>query len=299
MLTFKKGLLIYNGQAGDADVEAKLAAVVPVLGKAVKELTIVRPDSEDETRELCESVSGFELVVIMGGDGTVHQCIDVISRLDDRPLVAILPGGTSNDFTRTLGISQNLKQAADELVNGKIMAIDVGKEGGQHFLNFWGIGLVAKTSENVDEGQKKSFGPLSYMASTIRTVREAESFPYQISANGEELTGEAVAIFVLNGSSLATTPIPINGISPADGLLDLLVVKNSNLATLRELLSLRNPETANEQLDMLEYVQANEFWINAPGQRQVDMDGEIYVRHSGHIEVLRGHLELLVPRTME
>ncbi|MDW0108841.1 diacylglycerol/lipid kinase family protein [Sporosarcina aquimarina] len=299
MLTFKKGLLIYNDQAGDDDVEAKLAAIVPALGKAVKELIILRPDSEDETREICENVSGFELVVIMGGDGTVHQCIDVVSRLDERPLIAILPGGTSNDFTRTLGISQNLKQAVDELVNGKVMAVDVGKEGNQHFINFWGIGLVAQTSENVDEGQKKSFGPLSYMASTIRTVREAESFSYQISANGQELTGEAVAIFVLNGSSLATTPIPINGISPTDGLLDLLVVKNSNLATLRELLALRKPKTVNEQLDMLEYVQANEFWINAPDQRQVDMDGEIYVRHSGHIEVLRGHLNMLVPRTMD
>ena len=295
MHTFNKALLIYNEHAGDDDVETKLAAVVPVLGRAVKELTISKPDSPEETRRLCETAGDMELVVIMGGDGTVHQCIDAISKLDLRPLLAILPGGTSNDFTRTLGIPQNLRDAAEALLAGEIRAIDVGREGDQHFINFWGIGLVADTSENVDDGQKKSFGPLSYMASTIRTMREAESFPYHLVSDGIDLQDEAIAIFVLNGSSLATTRIPIAAISPSDGKLDVLVVKNSNLAMLRELMSLRKPETDPAQLDMLEYMQVSELQISAPSQRKVDMDGELYALQSGNIEVLAGHLKMLVP----
>ncbi len=295
MHAFNKAMLIYNEHAGDDDVEAKLAAVVPVLGRAVKELTISKPDNPEETRRLCETSGDMELIVIMGGDGTVHQCIDAISKLDVRPLLAILPGGTSNDFTRTLGIPQNLRDAAEALLAGEIRAIDVGREGDQHFINFWGIGLVADTSENVDDGQKKSFGPLSYMASTIRTMREAESFPYHIVSDGLDLQDEAIAIFVLNGSSLATTPIPIAAISPSDGKLDVLVVKNSNLAMLRELMSLRKSETDPVQLDMLEYLQVSELQISAPSQRKVDMDGELYALQSGKIEVLAGHLKMLVP----
>ncbi|WP_039042374.1 diacylglycerol kinase family protein [Sporosarcina sp. ZBG7A] len=295
MHTFNKAMLIYNEHAGNEDVEAKLAAVVPVLGRAVKELTISKPDNPEETRRLCETSGDMELIVIMGGDGTVHQCIDAISKLDVRPLLAILPGGTSNDFTRTLGIPQNLRDAAEALLAGEIRAIDVGREGDQHFINFWGIGLVADTSENVDDGQKKSFGPLSYMASTIRTMREAESFPYHIVSDGIDIEGEAIAIFVLNGSSLATTPIPIEAISPSDGKLDVLVVKNSNLATLRELMSLRKPETDTAQLNTLEYLQVSELQIDAPSQRRVDMDGELYDFQSGRIQLLPGHLRMLVP----
>ncbi|WP_432354320.1 diacylglycerol/lipid kinase family protein [Sporosarcina sp. A2] len=296
MHTFNNAVLIYNKHAGDDDVEAKLAAVVPILGKSVKELTIVRPDSPEEMARICEASCDMDLVVIMGGDGTVHQCVNTIFTLPVRPLLAILPGGTSNDFTRTLGIPQDLREAAEALVNGEIRAIDIGKEGDHHFINFWGIGLVAETSENVNENQKKSFGSLSYIASTIRTARAAESFEYHILADGADLRGEAVAIFVLNGSSLATTSIPIAAISPSDGKLDVLVMKNSNLAMLRELLSLRNPDTTNEQLDMLEYIQASELTIRAAGQEKVDMDGELYEFQSGRIEVLKGHLNMLCPR---
>lgn len=295
MRTFNKALLIYNKHAGDTDVEAKLAAVVPVLGKAVKELTMISPESTEEMRLICEKADEMELVVIMGGDGTAHQCVDVISKLEVRPLIAILPGGTSNDFTRTLGIPQNLGDAVEALLAGEIQAIDIGKEGNQHFVNFWGIGLVAETSENIDEEQKKSFGPLSYMASTVRTIREAESFPFHIVSEGVDMRGEAIAIFVLNGRSLATTPIPIMASSPSDGKFDVLVVKNSNLAMLRELLSLRKPETSNEQLDLLEYVQVSELQIEAPSQRKVDMDGELYDIQTGRITVLPGHLKMLVP----
>ncbi|MGG0643245.1 diacylglycerol kinase family protein [Sporosarcina gallistercoris] len=295
MRTFNKALLIYNKLAGDADVEAKLAAVVPVLGKAVKELTMISPESTAEMRQICEKAGEMELVVIMGGDGTVHQGIDVISKLEERPLIAILPGGTSNDFTRTLGIPQNLGDAVEALLTGEIQAIDIGKEGNRHFINFWGIGLVADTSENIDEDQKKSYGPLSYMASTVRTIREAESFPFHIVSEGVDIHGEAIAIFVLNGKSLATTPIPIAAISPSDGKLDVLVVKNSNLAMLRELVSLRKPETNNEQLNLLEYIQVSELHIDAPSQQKVDMDGELYDVQSGKIEVLPGHLRMLVP----
>lgn len=295
MHTFNKAMLIYNQLAGDADVEAKLAAVVPVLGKSIKELTMISPASTEEMRQVCETAGEMELLIIMGGDGTVHQCIDVISKLEVRPIIAVLPGGTSNDFTRTLGISQNLEDAAEALIAGDIQEIDIGKEGNQHFVNFWGIGLAAETSENIDEDQKKNFGPLSYMASTVRTIREAESFPFHLVSEGVDMRGEAVAIFVFNGRSLATTPIPIMSSSPSDGKLDVLVVKNSNLAMLRELLSLRKPETSNEQLDLLEYIQVSELQIDAPSQQKVDMDGELYDIQSGKIEVLPGHLRMLVP----
>ena len=262
----------------------------------MKELTIVRPASVEESQTLCDQASHLDVVFIMGGDGTVHDSINRLSGLSVRPVVGLLPGGTSNDFTRALEIPQNLKQAATALVNGHIRPMDVGQAGTRYFMNFWGVGLVTDTSQNVDEEQKKNFGPLSYIASTFRTIKEAESFSYRIVAKNEQLVGEALAIFILNGNYIATNRIPIAGISPSDGLLDVLVVKNSNLATLRELLSLRNENTTNETLSSLEYVQVRDVEIEAAHQQQVDMDGELHDFESGHICILPGHLNVLVPR---
>lgn len=295
MLMFNKGMLIYNNHAGDSDTEAKLVAVVSVLAQAVKELIIVRPETVEETREICDGVSNVDIVFILGGDGTVHECINRIARLSKRPLLGLLPGGTSNDFSRTLEIPQTLREAAESLVNGRVQSVDLGQYGSTYFMNFWGIGLVAEASQNIDEDQKKTFGALSYVASTFRTLKEAEGFPYRITSHGGELTGEAIAIFVLNGNSIATNRIPIEGINPSDGKLDLLVVKNSNLGTLWELLSLRNPKTDNETLDSLEYIQVTELQVDTPSQQQVDMDGEIYETKTESIRVLSSHLDMLVP----
>ncbi|WJY26230.1 MULTISPECIES: diacylglycerol/lipid kinase family protein [Sporosarcina] len=297
MYTFQHAMLLVNDNSGAERTEHRLTDVVPSLSNMAKRLTIARPENEEESQALCRQAGKYDLFVIMGGDGTVHHCIDVIAQLDERPLLAVLPGGTSNDFSRTIGMPQDLEEAAESLTGGKIVETDVGRAGSRHFINFWGIGLAAATSKNVDSGTKRNFGPLSYMTSTLRTLKEAESFPFEIVADGERLIGEAIAIFVLNGSSLATTPIPIAGITPFDGELDLLIFRNTNLATLRELMSLRNEDTDNADLDTIEYVRVKQLKIQAAGQQLADMDGELYEELTGEIQVLPGHLRLLVPET--
>ncbi|MDO7485700.1 diacylglycerol kinase family protein [Peribacillus frigoritolerans] len=62
----------------------------------------------------------MEVVFVLGGDGTVHEFVNGLSPLWRRPLFGNLPGGTSNDFSRTLKIPQNVRQAAQALVNGKV-----------------------------------------------------------------------------------------------------------------------------------------------------------------------------------
>ncbi|MGQ0438270.1 hypothetical protein ACT4UT_09705, partial [Bacillus sp. B-TM1] len=47
----------------------------------------------------------------------------------------------------------------------------------QHFLNFWGIGLVSEVSNNIDAEEKAKLGKIGYYLSTIRTVKNAETFP--------------------------------------------------------------------------------------------------------------------------
>lgn len=295
MYKFQNAMLLYNVNAGEEDAGAKLSAVVPELAKIIKELTIIRPESQTEARAICRHAGRYELIVIMGGDGTVHQCLDVIAQLDERPLIAILPGGTSNDFSRTVGMPQDLRSAAESLATGKIVETDIGKAGSQHFVNFWSVGLAALTSKNVDSGQKKSFGPFSYMASTLRTLKEAENFSYTIQTQDKQLEGEAIAIFVINGTSLATAPIPVAAISPYDGKLDLLIFKNTNAAALLELISLRREGADSDQLKTIDYIQADSLNIKANSLQHVDMDGELYEFITGDIRILPKHLRLLVP----
>lgn len=119
-MSHRKALLIHNGNAGNKHIEKALGAVVPVLSQALDEVIVRQTKKKDDAYYFCQSIDdSVDTVFILGGDGTVHQCINGISALERKPAVGILPGGTCNDFSRVLGIPQNLAKAAEALVSGK------------------------------------------------------------------------------------------------------------------------------------------------------------------------------------
>lgn len=294
MLHFKRGLFVYNKTAGEEDTQQKLSETLHVFAQAIDELIVLYTDSEEELQQACVHYSDkIDLLIILGGDGTLHTCINSIAPLPTRPIIAILPGGTSNDFSRSLGIPQDLNDAATSLLNGSIIDTDVGQVGEYYFMNFWGIGLVTEASENIKSEEKERFGSISYILSTLRTMNQTESFYYKIQSADEELEGEAILLFVLNGRFIGTTELPIASLSPFDGKMDVLIVRESNLSAFRELFTLQDPTVENEQLTELEYIQVEAIEIIEPVNSKVDMDGEIYEDTSSKINVLPGHLQMI------
>lgn len=294
MLHFNRALFVYNQTAGEDDTHLKLEKTLHIFAQAVDELIVLNTTSEEQLQQACVKYSDqVDLLIILGGDGTVHTCLNSIAPLAIRPVIAILPGGTSNDFSRTLGIPQSLNEAATSILNGSIIDTDIGKVGEHYFMNFWGIGLVTETSENIKSEEKKRLGSISYVLSTLRTLNRTEPFHYKIQTTDMELEGEAILLFVLNGRYIGTTQLPITSLSPLDGKLDVLIVRDSNLAAFRELFALQNPAVENEQLNELEYIQATALEIIQPTGTKVDMDGEIYEETAQQITVLLGHLKMI------
>jgi YegS/Rv2252/BmrU family lipid kinase len=294
MPRYQKALFLYNSKAGSEDMEQKLAQTLPILSQHTKAMTVIQTDSIEEAKETCVTYAGeIDLLIILGGDGTLNACINAVAPLKNRPVIGVLPAGTSNDFSRMLQIPQNLKQAAHTIATGEAVSVDIGKTDDRYFLNFWGIGLVADASQNIDKEQKKSFGVLSYYLSTIRTVNQAETFQYEILTEKHEHIGEAVMIIVLNGKFLGTTELPIPSIHANDGVLNVLIIKESNLAAFRELVSMKNPNTDEEQLTELEHFQTNKLKIVTSPEKDIDMDGEIAGPTPDEITVLPAHLQMI------
>ena len=90
----------------------------------------------DATKYCQEFASKVDLIIVFGGDGTVFECTNGLAPLETRPTLAIIPGGTCNDFSRTLGVPQNIAEAAKLITEEHIKPVDVAKANGQHFLNF-------------------------------------------------------------------------------------------------------------------------------------------------------------------
>ena len=292
---YNKALFIYNGVAGQTETDQALASVLPVISTGTKELKVVQTEEAGETKNICMELGDrYDLVIILGGDGTVHEAINGLAILEKRPVLAILPGGTCNDFSRMLNIPQNLKKAAEAIMNGRPTPVDIGKVNNSYFLNFWGIGLITHTSNNIDENQKRLMGKMSYFISALRTVKDAEAFRYKMLTDQGEYEDEAVMILVLNGKFIGSNQIPVPTIHIDDGLFDVLVVKESSFSAFLDLFSL-DPDNPNPDYSeaRLFHLQTEALSIETDGGMAVDTDGEIYLETPSEMKILKQHLQMI------
>ena len=295
MTQYKTGAFLYNGSAGPDQLNEKLAAALPVLAQNVEKLSVVQTLSRDDlVHKVKQYGEEVEVLYILGGDGTVHDCVNAIADVEEQPVIGILPGGTCNDFTRMLGLPQNIGQAAQALVNGRETPVDLGQVGDKYFLNFWGIGLVTETSVNIDPNQKNRLGVLSYFISAFKSINESNTFTYKLTIDGVEYEEEGVMILVLNGRFIGTRQIPVPTLDVNDGNLDVLVIRNSNLKTFRELISLNQPWNDPDSFQQLFHTQGKDIKIETNDEMDVDTDGEIYMKTPGHIKVLPSKLRMII-----
>lgn len=285
------GVVIYNNKAGNVKKENVLKEIEAVLQPAVKELTFYQPESEEELKEyLADDARSFQYVWIMGGDGTVHTCIDAIRKRTIMPVICILPAGTCNDLARSLGLPMNPVEAASVSLRKKVKNIDIGVYNGLTFSNFLGVGIIADTSENINESAKDTVGRLSYFMSAIQTLRTADTFQYNVTIDGVEHTGEAVMILVCNGKYLGTTPLPADDIDMQDGKLDVFFMRGTGGEMFREWLQRTVSANSMEDTEGVRHLQGESIELTTTPVKKVDTDGEINCETPVTIGVLQQHL---------
>ncbi|MGW6666508.1 MULTISPECIES: YegS/Rv2252/BmrU family lipid kinase [Peribacillus] len=296
-MRWKKGMLIYNENAGNDKLERNLEGCLPIIAPHIDEFLILQTREKGDACRFClEYGEDMDVVFVLGGDGTVHECVNGLSPLPRRPLFGVLPGGTCNDFSRTLKIPQNVRQAAEALVNGKVRSIDIGQANNDYFSNFWGVGLISDASSNIDEQEKSRFGKIGYLLSAIRIIGENAPFSYKLKYDGNVIEGEAVMILVLNGCFIGTNLLPFPMISPDDGLFGVAILENASLGAFLEIIAMKRSWTQNMISDSgVTYLNADTLTIETKRPLDVDMDGENYRRTPARIKVLARHLSVLTP----
>jgi diacylglycerol kinase (ATP) len=291
-MEFRKGMLVYNGKAGQKNIEKSLAACVPILSAELDSLLLLPTRREGHARELCKEYGPeMDVVFILGGDGTVHECINGLAPLKTRPAIGILPGGTCNDFSRTLNTPQNLRDAALSLIAGEAEPVDIMQANEDYFLNFWGIGLVAEASENIKATEKNLFGRIGYFLSALRTIKAMEPFHVSLTVDGMSMEEDAVMILLANGQHIGTNALPFRDINYNDGLLDLFIIKDANLSLMKEALTDDNME-ANENIL---HFKGKEIQVSTEKRMEADMDGEVYSATPCQIRALKAHVKMIKP----
>lgn len=293
-MNYQRAMLILNADKPEDEKSKLMQQAIPILHPYIKELTIYQSESIEDLKEACQQE--MDLVIVYGGDGTVHEVVNELMSLEKPPYMAILPGGTCNDIARTLEIPLNIKKAAQNIVQSQPQTVDVASINNRYFMNFSGVGLITEMSENIDEQLKQSLGRLSYFISAIQKFQQSETNQFEITVDGETFTEEAVMVLVMNGHFIGTHQFPLPTISIHDGQLDILIIKESNLQTIRDWFSLSYIRDENKG-NQIKHMTGEKVKINAAKIEEVDTDGEVYLKTPINVQVLPKKLNVIVGET--
>lgn len=300
----------FPGKAGGADLAATRRALLLInpnsrrgaeasdtmpekLQQGGLDVRVEQFSSPDEAGpHILERRDEIDCVVVAGGDGTLNA---VSSALTETGLpMGILPMGTANDLARTLGIPNDLDQAAEIVIQGRTRRIDLGMANDQPFFNVASMGLSVELAAQLGHETKRRWGRLGYAFAALKVLANARPFRAWISSDGTETKVRTLQIAVGNGRHYGGGNVVEKTATIDDARLDLYSLEMRNVWKLA--LMLRTFRTGEHGIwSEVRNERGTEFDIRTRRPRSINTDGEVTTRTPVHFRVLPKAITVYAP----
>jgi len=248
-----------------------------------------------------EAAADADLLVAVGGDGTVNEVVNGIAGLDVE--LALIPRGTGGDFVRTFGIPRKLDRAVEVALRGRTRAIDLGRgryrswageDEDSYFANIASASMSGAIAKRTNETSKALGGKVSYAWATVAVFSRWRSDEVRVRVDGTEQAGRMHDVIVANGRYLGGGMKMVPEAEPDDGLLDVLLIGD---LTKRDLLltmpkTYRGKHLPHPKATLL---RGTTVEIDAPEPLPVELDGEQPGTTPVRFEIVPRALRLRVP----
>ena len=234
----------------------------------------------------------FDLIVAVGGDGSINEIAKEISRVN-KPL-AIIPMGSGNGLARHLNIPLDVKKAVQTLGDGRLKYVDTAKLNGHFFISIAGIGFDSEVA--AEYANTKSRGFITYARIAIQKYFKYKEASYDIILDNKEYKRKAFMISFANSSQFGYN----TRISPkadcSDSYLDVCIVKKPKVYQIPKLLYQLWTRNADKSKH-IEIIKAQKISLKQSDNEFANIDGEsIQVGNFIEIDLKERDLEVMVPK---
>jgi diacylglycerol kinase (ATP) len=221
--------VIMNPEAGDGRAVAEIRRLCGQ--RADLELREIR--GKDQTEWLANEMAlgGCRTLAIAGGDGTLGQVVNGLAKVLDKLRIGILPTGSANDFSKSLGLPRDVSGAMDVIDSGKTRSIDLIRAcyaRPRLLLNAATGGLSTEIEQHMDPELKARWRGLAYVRAAVAALPGATTYQVRADIDGERLEIEVIGVLIANGQYAGGLRLAPSA-SPRDHRLDVAMVASSVL----------------------------------------------------------------------
>lgn len=293
-------LLFINPTAGRGRAGRRLEKIQQVFEAGGITLEVVRSramgDLEDQISSRVRD--GVSKIIVVGGDGSVHEAVNGLQRAGKQCSLGVIPSGTGNDFAKACGITLDWEQATRALLQAITSdsagrKIDIGRVNDRYFANGLGIGFDAKVTR-VARSYRWRIGDLVYLVAILRCLYDGVATPdMDIRSENISLSGPVTLATVCNGPWIGgmfhIAPMANN----ADGKMDLLIANPVSRTRILALLPLLMRGKHMREAEIIHHL-VNKLTVTSAAPIESHLDGEVQPLQSRfEIEVLPAQLDLL------
>ena len=321
--------LIYNPYSGQVIVRHELDDVVALLSRCGWSVTLRETRKPSEATELARNAvnRGVKVVIAAGGDGTVNEVANGL--LNTEVALGVLPVGTTNSWALQMGIPalnpmlpgtqvfkliasleeriehplpanyyrKVLLDAAQVIIEGHTVVVDVGEISGRYFLMWAGIGLDAAITESISSKEKRALGSWAYVFSAIEFGYRYSSTDVWLKLDGDVVKTSTPLIVVSNiqlygGVMAIGAKACVN-----DAKLDVCVFKGDGFFTFVQH-SMNVLSHRHLQDPKIEYYQCSEIVVESACSLPVHIDGDPFTKTPVAIRTIPSSLKVIVPKTV-
>lgn len=271
----KKLMLVINPVSGKRAASRNLSDIIRIFsshGYAVTVFPTAKPG--DATEFVINYSDGFDLVVCIGGDGTLNEVLTGILRGEKDVPLGYIPSGSTNDFAACHGISSDMCAAAEAIACGKPHEIDLGKFGDRCFSYVAAFGMFSWLSYTTSQNLKNKLGHSAYLLDAIKDLPKIKANHLRLTVDGFTCEGDYIFGAVCNSTSVAgTITLPSDVVDTSDGIFEVLLVHEP-----RTIFDFQNiiigVLTQDYSSPFLDFFQAHSVKIEAPSDMEWTLDGE-------------------------
>ncbi|WP_127126339.1 diacylglycerol kinase family protein [Georgenia sp. SYP-B2076] len=214
---------------------------------------------------------GAEVVFVSGGDGTVRSCVEGLAGTE--AALAVLPAGTGNLLATNLGLPDDPTEGVRLAVERGRHLLDIGEVDGQAFAVMAGMGFDAKLLEDASTTLKARIGPLAYVLSALKHLRD-RPMRVKIRINdGPPLRRRARSVIIGNVGRLQGGVRLLANAEPDNGQLDVAILTPRHLAHWAALAwgVLRR----HEHVPRMEVLRGSHITVTSDRDQPCQLDGDI------------------------